>query len=55
MADDTKRDSPDVDEFFARDLETCRRPRVEPVSLERAQELFDEWSEAVREAPQTRH
>ena len=35
MVDDTKPGSPEVDEFYARYLETCRRLGVEPVSLER--------------------
>ena len=55
MTDDQKPEPPDVDGYYARYLKTCRRLGVEPVSLERAHELMDEWSDAIKHAPPTQH
>jgi hypothetical protein len=40
-------DTPDRDRVYRSYVEDCRRLGIEPVSPDRAQDLMEEWSEAL--------
>jgi hypothetical protein len=48
--DDAAFPDPRDDEFYSRYLVTCAALGVEPVSIDRARELFGEWTRAINSA-----
>ena len=55
MPNDGALDLPDPDPLSRNYRETCRRPGVEPVPRDRAQELIREWAAAFERGGEPLH